>query len=166
MSQAIGLALGANLGDRLATLQAARDHLLDLARPRTCLQAPVYHSMPVACPAGAPGFLNTVLEIHSTLAAEEILSRALAIETRLGRVRTGTPNAPRTIDIDLLYCGDQRIHTPRLELPHPRLRERRFVLQPLADIRPGLVLPGDPRSIRECLDALADDPLDPAALDW
>ena len=143
-----GIALGSNLGPRLANLQAAREALRRLARPGSeLLQAPVYQTAPLACPDGSPDFFNTVVEICYDGTPRELLRHTQAIETSLGRSRGATRHAPRLIDIDLLYFGDATHAGDGLDLPHPRLTQRRFVLQPLADIRPGLILPGEHRTI-------------------
>ena len=107
------------------------------------LQAPVYQTSPLACPAGSPDFFNTVVEISYDGSPEELLQHTQAIELTLGRCRSSTHHAPRSIDIDLLYFGDATHASDGLVIPHPRLTQRRFVLQPLADIRPELILPGD-----------------------
>jgi 2-amino-4-hydroxy-6-hydroxymethyldihydropteridine diphosphokinase len=86
-----------------------------------------------------------------------LLEKTRSIEIRLGRLRGSERNAPRTIDIDLLYLGEETLDHPELTLPHPRIAERRFVLQPLADIRPELVLPGRQRSVSEMLAHLVTD---------
>jgi 2-amino-4-hydroxy-6-hydroxymethyldihydropteridine diphosphokinase len=152
MSTSAGLALGSNIGDRLAHLKRARDRLRLLSSPPDqLLQAPIYQTAPVACPDGSPDFYNTVVEIQFEGSARQLLDAALALELELGRDRSAGPNAPRIIDIDLLYLGDESITETGLDLPHPRLTARRFVLQPLADIRPGLVLPGDSATIDEHL---------------
>jgi 2-amino-4-hydroxy-6-hydroxymethyldihydropteridine diphosphokinase len=150
-----GIALGSNLGDRHGNLQAALDALRIIATPdQPILTAPLYQTKPLFCPPGSPDFLNTVVEISFDGTALELLEETQAAEIRMGRVRGAQRNTPRVIDIDLLYFGDQVIETEALILPHPRLHERRFVLQPLADIRPDLVLPGHTQSIREMLAGL------------
>lgn len=156
MSTRAGLALGSNLGNRLAHLRQARDRLRELSADGL-LQAPIYQTAPVACPDGSPDFYNTVVEIRFEGSARELLTAALKLELELGRDRSAGPNAPRTIDIDLLYVGEETIAEDDLELPHPRLTERRFVLQPLADIDPGLMLPGDTATIAEHLAHLDTD---------
>ena len=154
MSTKAGIALGSNLGNRLRHLQDARDLLRGIAEPGSLLQAPVYRTEPVACPPDSPDFYNTVVEIRYSGSARELLDATQGIESRLGRVASPERNAPRVIDVDILYFGDERIEGESLELPHPRLTSRRFVLQPLADIRPDLVLPGDQVSIVEHLQHL------------
>jgi len=86
-----------------------------------------------------------------------LLEKTRSMEIRLGRQRGSERNAPRTIDIDLLYLGEQTLDHPELKLPHPRIGERRFVLQPLADIRPELILPGQRHTVSEMLAELATD---------
>ncbi len=149
----VGIALGSNLGPRLANLQAARDLLRSLARPGTkLLQAPIYQTAPLHCPTGSPDFFNTVVEIDYDATPDELLHHTQAIETALGRTRiAAATNAPRLIDVDILYFDAAARQTAELQLPHPRLRQRRFVLQPLADIRPHLILPGDDLTIAEHL---------------
>jgi 2-amino-4-hydroxy-6-hydroxymethyldihydropteridine diphosphokinase len=151
VSQRAGIALGSNLGNRLRHLQDARDLLQGIAEPGSLLQAPIYQTEPVACPPESPDFYNTVVEIRYAGSAHDLLDATQAIEFRLGRIASPERNAPRVIDVDILYFGDERIDGGLLDLPHPRLTSRRFVLQPLADIRPDLVLPGDQVSIAEHL---------------
>jgi 2-amino-4-hydroxy-6-hydroxymethyldihydropteridine diphosphokinase len=144
------VALGSNLGNRLKNLQSARDLLRNVAVAGTFRQAPVYQTEPVACPDGSPDFYNTVVTFDYAGSAHDLLDATQAIEFRLGRT-AAERNAPRVIDVDILYFGDLRIDGEILDLPHPRLTSRRFVLQPLADLQPGLVLPGDQVSIAEHL---------------
>jgi len=140
----VGIALGSNLGPRLANLRAARELLRRLTRPGDeLLQAPIYQTAPLACPDGSPDFFNTVVEIGYDGSPAELLQHTQAIELTLGRTRSTTHHAPRSIDIDLLYFGAATHASVGLVIPHPRLTQRRFVLQPLADIRPELILPGD-----------------------
>lgn len=139
----VGIALGSNLGDRLAHLHAAYDALREIAHPgEPVLQAPVYQTEPLLCPPGSPLFYNTVVEITFEGEPLTLLQLTQSIEKKLGRSAAPERNAPRVIDVDLLYFGERIIDTWNLVLPHPRIGERRFVLQPLAEIRPELVLPG------------------------
>ncbi len=154
----VGIALGSNLGDRLKHLQAARECLRKIATPgEPFLSAPVYQTEPLLCPPGSPYFYNTVVEISFEGSALDLLELTQGIENKLGRKGSLERNAPRVIDVDLLYFGDELIDTEALVLPHPRLVERRFVLQPLTDIRSALVLPGQHRDIRELLARLDSD---------
>jgi 2-amino-4-hydroxy-6-hydroxymethyldihydropteridine diphosphokinase len=147
----VGIALGSNVGNRLKHLQDARDMLGRIAVPGSLLQAPVYQTEPVECPPGSPDFYNTVVEIAYAGTPHDLLDATQGIEFHLGRTAEPERNAPRVIDLDILYFGDERIYGEILDLPHPRLTSRRFVLQPLAEIRPDLILPGDQVSIAEHL---------------
>lgn len=134
----VGIALGSNLGDRLKNLQAARDLLKSIAADGLVRQAPVFLTEPVNCPPGSPDFFNTVLEISYEGTPFELLAQTQAFQKQLGRTEVRERNAPRPIDIDLIYFGTQTVSTDSLELPHPRYRERDFVMQPLHFIRPDL----------------------------
>jgi 2-amino-4-hydroxy-6-hydroxymethyldihydropteridine diphosphokinase len=147
-----GVALGSNIGDRLENLRAARKAISDLANVKPpILSSAVYETEPVGCEPGAGKFLNAVVEFEYEGDPAGLLEQLIQIEEALGRRRDHPQNVSRTIDIDLLYCGDQRINDERLQLPHPRLHLRTFVLRPLADIRPELVLLGEKKTIRELL---------------
>jgi 2-amino-4-hydroxy-6-hydroxymethyldihydropteridine diphosphokinase len=151
----VGIALGSNLGDRIRNIQAAVERLREIAvadEPVLCAQ--VYQTEPMLCPPGSPDFYNSTIEISFSGRPSELLELTQAFEKNLGRSPAVIRNSPRVIDIDLLYFGDEMIDTEDLVLPHPRIAERRFVLQPLADIRPDLVLPGQHRTVAELLDAL------------
>jgi len=131
--------VGANLGDAESTV---RDALRSLGRIDGCRLgrcSPLYRSAPWQ--AQGPDFINAVAELQTMLPAVQLLNELQAIETAGGRVRS-VPSAPRTLDLDLLLYGDLVQHGATLTLPHPRLHQRAFVLRPLADIDPGLILPG------------------------
>jgi len=148
----IGIALGSNLGDRTANLRTARSAIVDLATDTSSVLASrVYETDPVGCEPGAGKFLNAVLEIEYDGDPSELLEQLIRIEELLGRDRNHAPNISRKVDIDLLYANDLVVDNERLQLPHPRLHQRRFVLQPLADIRSDLVLPGQSKTISELL---------------
>lgn len=154
----VGIALGSNLGDRMANLQSACDRLRELADDSDVfLMAPVYQSEPCLCPPDSPDFLNTVVEFEFTGTAQELLEKTQAIQRELGREPKAERNAPRVIDIDLLYLGDQVIEQDGLELPHPRMTMRRFVMKPLADIAPDFVLPDQVVTVAELLALLPHD---------
>lgn len=157
-----GLALGSNLGQRLTNLHAAVELLRAIARPAgRVLLAPIYQSAPVDCPDASPDFYNTVIEIDYDGTSSELFHHTQAIEAKLGRPPAAQRHAPRLIDVDLLYFGDESLTHGPLLLPHPRLTQRRFVLQPLADIRPDLILPGDSSSIADHLRRLlSNEPAD------
>ena len=133
--------LGSNLGDRAGTIVRALE-LLD-AVPQTSFEraATVRETAPVGF-LDQPPFLNTVALVRTALRPRQLLEHLLAIERRLGRVRTSERYGPRTLDLDLLLYGDEQVDEDGLRVPHPRLHERRFVLEPLADLDPGLVVPG------------------------
>ena len=154
----VGIALGSNLGNRLANLHAARECLRQIATPgATFLQASTYQTEPRFCPPDSPFFYNSVVEIAYDGDPLMLLKLTQSIEKTLGRIASPERNSPRLIDIDLLYFGDEILDSEALILPHPRLGERRFVLQPLAEIRPDLVLPGQTQSVAELLAQLASD---------
>ena len=149
----VGLSLGSNLGDRLANLAAARRRLLTLPGVRLLAASPVYETEPVDVPPPyrSLAFLNAVLIVAGDQAPVEWQRATAQIETELGRVRTADRCAPRVMDIDILFIGGQCRDDGGLILPHPRWAQRRFVLQPLADVRPDLVLPGAAETVRQIL---------------
>jgi 2-amino-4-hydroxy-6-hydroxymethyldihydropteridine diphosphokinase len=154
----VGIALGSNLGDRLSHIRAALLELRELATPGApFLEASVWQTEPLLCPPGSPMFLNSVVEIGYGGSPFELLEMTKSIEKRLGRAAVAMRNAPRIIDVDLLYFDDHIIDTEQLVLPHPRIGERRFVLQPLAEIRPDLILPGQLGDIQFLLAALESE---------
>jgi 2-amino-4-hydroxy-6-hydroxymethyldihydropteridine diphosphokinase len=146
----IYLGLGSNVGDREANLRAAIERLQgpDL---RVLRVSPVYETEPVGY-ADQRWFWNTVAEAETELFPLQLLARAGQVERALGR-RRSIPNGPRTIDIDVLLYGNTIMKSPSLEIPHPRIAERRFVLAPLADLAPELRHPVLRRTVRELLDA-------------
>jgi 2-amino-4-hydroxy-6-hydroxymethyldihydropteridine diphosphokinase len=152
-----GIALGSNLGDRLANLRAARQALVDLANVKPpVLSSPVYETEPVDCEPGAGKFLNAVVEIEYDGDPSELLEQLVRVEESLGRERDHARNVSRKIDIDLLYTGDLSVKNERLQLPHPRMHLRKFVMRPLADIRPDLRLPDQTKTARELLAQIKD----------
>ena len=154
-----GIALGSNLGDRLLSLTTARDHIVSLSDTTTpLLSSDVYESDPIECEASAEKFLNAVIEIGYDGSSRELLSALQEIETKLGRAPDHQPNRSRAIDLDLLYHGSRTFDEPALQLPHPRLHLRGFVLQPLAEIRPNLVLPGQTKTVRQLAAELSPSP--------
>lgn len=165
----VGIALGSNLGERRENLQAARQALREISTPGADFrQASIYQTEPLLCPPGSPVFYNSVVEMDFRGSALELLQVTQAMEKSLGRNAVPIRNAPRVIDIDLLYFGEEIIDHADLTLPHPRLHERRFVLQPLAEIRPNLILPGHSKSIGQMLGDLRSDepPLIQVVADW
>ena len=152
----IGIALGSNLGDRIENLRAARNAIAVFALDNSMLASRVYETDPVGCEPGAAKFLNAVVEIEYDGDPTELLEKLIRIEESLGRDRDHARNSSRKIDIDILYADQLDVKNERLQLPHPRMHEREFVLQPLADIRPDLILPNQTQTVRELLAQLKD----------
>ena len=151
------VALGSNLGDRPGNLRAARKAILGLSNVKPpVLSSAIYETEPVDCEPGAEKFLNAVVEFDYEGDPASLLERLIRIEEALGRKRDHPRNVSRSIDIDLLYCGDCSIENERLKLPHPRMHLRKFVVQPLADIRAELILPGQEKTVGELLADLKD----------
>ncbi len=147
-----GIALGSNLGDRAENMRHGIELLLErVPGVKLNASAPVYETEPVDCEPGTQSFLNTVIEIEADCTPRELHAHLKAVESALGRPEQRERNSPRTLDLDLLYADAVISDDPELILPHPRLHLRRFVLQPLADIRPDLVLPGQQHSVAELL---------------
>ncbi|MBL8860519.1 MAG: pantoate--beta-alanine ligase [Planctomycetes bacterium] len=147
------IAVGSNLGDRAATLDGAVAALAGLPNTRVVARSRWRETEAVGGAAGAPRFLNGAVLVETGLGPRELLERLLSIEARAGRVRTpGLRDEPRTLDLDLVAHGRAIVDEPGLTLPHPRAEERLFVLEPLAEIAPDLVLQ---RSGRNVLEALA-----------
>jgi len=137
-----GVALGSNLGERLANLRNARKEIAALRGVLPPMRSSaIYETEPVGCEQGAAKFLNATIEFGYAGEAPDLMRALAAIEKLLGRSAPHARNVSRTIDLDLLYFGELEIETDELQLPHPRITEREFVLRPLADIRPELILP-------------------------
>jgi 2-amino-4-hydroxy-6-hydroxymethyldihydropteridine diphosphokinase len=138
----VAVAIGSNLGERLANLRNARKDIAALAGALPPMRSSgIYETEPVGCEKGAAKFLNAAIEFGYAGEALDLLRKLAGIEKMLGRPATHPRNVSRTIDLDLLYFGDLEIESADLQLPHPRIPEREFVLRPLADIRPDLILP-------------------------
>jgi len=138
------IGLGANLGDPESQVRRAFAALAELPRTRLLAASSLYRSAPVGVVAQLD-FINAVAEVETALAARALLDALLAEEMRFGRTRE-FPKAPRTLDLDLLLYGDRVIAEPGLVVPHPRMHERAFVLAPLAEIAPDIVIPGKGRA--------------------
>jgi 2-amino-4-hydroxy-6-hydroxymethyldihydropteridine diphosphokinase len=146
----VAVALGSNLGDRRAHLDFAVAKLRSLLRH---LAVSRYHdTVPVGITGPQPLYLNAAATGETMLSAQDLLDALLAIEGARGRERP-YPNAPRTLDLDLILYADLVVEGPGLTVPHPRFRERRFVLEPLAEIAPEAIDPVTGRTIRELLAA-------------
>ncbi len=144
------IAVGSNLGDRRSNLEEAGRLLASSPGIQFVRSSRVHETEPVGGPKQGR-YLNAVWEISTQLPAADLLGRLLAIEERLGRVRT-VPNAPRTIDLDILFYGNEHIRLPGIEIPHPRLHERLFVLEPLAELVPAWVHPVLQRTVKQMLE--------------
>lgn len=147
------IALGANLGDRAANLHRALELLkqspgIEVIRASSLIENPA-----VGGPANSPAFLNGAAEISTTLSSRALLDQLLEIEKQLGRVRS-EKWSPRTIDLDLLLYGSQIINEQGLTVPHPLMHQRRFVLEPLAELAPAIVHPVFNRTIADLLKSL------------
>lgn len=134
------VALGANLGQARAAVLQALQALASISGTQVTGLSALYRTAPYE--AQGPDFINAVARIDTRLTAPDLLDALQAIENQAGRLRPYV-NAPRSLDLDLLFYGDAQMHSPRLNLPHPRWRERAFVLYPLADVWPQRVSPQD-----------------------
>lgn len=143
------LGIGSNLGDRKSYLETARKFVEEIPQTRFLRSSSVRQTDPVGGPAQGK-FLNAVWEIETELSPRELKDRLLGIEIQLGRKRS-EPNAPREIDLDILFYGDQIVKEERLQIPHPRLHERRFVLEPLCELAPELPHPVLKKTMKEFL---------------
>ncbi|MBI4353761.1 MAG: 2-amino-4-hydroxy-6-hydroxymethyldihydropteridine diphosphokinase [Candidatus Omnitrophica bacterium] len=146
------LGLGTNDGDRLANISNAAQTLAVSGTIRLVQMATITETKPVGGPPQAD-FLNTVLEIDTSLAPQELLESLKQFERHLGRVPSSQRWGPRVIDLDILLYDDRIVTEPQLVIPHPQMHHRRFVLEPLAQLAPALVHPVLKRTIQELLDA-------------
>jgi 2-amino-4-hydroxy-6-hydroxymethyldihydropteridine diphosphokinase len=159
MSNAIAyLGLGANLGDAKATIARAIEMIAGLPGTRVLARARLYRTKPVG-PPGQPDYANTAVKIATGLSPRALLDAVKGIERALGRVPSERWG-PRVIDVDLLLFGESSVAEPELTIPHAELANRRFVLAPLFDLAPELVVPGLGKNVRALLGALGGDPGD------
>jgi 2-amino-4-hydroxy-6-hydroxymethyldihydropteridine diphosphokinase len=152
-----GIALGSNVGDRAAELDAGVVFLRSLAVDGLARVSSTLETAPVDCPPGSPPFLNGAAEIRidtEVLPPRTLLEKLKEFEASRGRAKSGEVNAPRPVDLDILYYACLTINEPGLTIPHPRAHLRRFVLEPLSELRPDLVLPGQTLMVRELLEQL------------
>jgi 2-amino-4-hydroxy-6-hydroxymethyldihydropteridine diphosphokinase len=149
------VALGSNIGDSESILPRAMERLAQFST-RPMSKSSLWHTTPVNCPPGSPHFVNAVVGLspRAEETAESLLAKLLQLEKDFGRKPKLVQNEPRRLDLDLISFGQEFRSTKELTLPHPRACERRFVLQPLAEIAPDLILPGQTRTIAELLAAL------------
>jgi len=164
----VGVALGSNVGDRLENLRKARSAIHSLSKVTApFLASSIYATAPIDCESGAGEFLNAVIELGYEGDPRDLMMAFQGIEASLGRPSRRTRNESRTIDIDLLYAGDMQVHDRALEIPHPRMAGRLFVMQPLAEIRPELILPGQQKAAAEIVAALQkSDTVRPLTNEW
>jgi len=149
------IALGSNVGDSPTILRRAMDQLEALSR-KPLLRSSLWQTTPVDCPPGSPTFVNAVVALYPLPDENSwsLLTKMLAMEKEFGRLPKKVINEPRRLDLDLIAFGDEISSRPELVLPHPRAHERRFVLQPLSEIAPNLILSGHRRTVAQLLAAL------------
>jgi 2-amino-4-hydroxy-6-hydroxymethyldihydropteridine diphosphokinase len=150
------IALGSNLGDRVENLLLARERIAS-PHVRLTRASSIYETAPREI-VDQPWFLNQVVIAETTLFPRQLLARLLRIEQEMGRQRT-VAKGPRVIDLDILLFGDAVIHTAGLEIPHPRMAERRFVLEPLAELAAALRPPRGSHTVQEMLSKVMDQPV-------
>ncbi len=154
----IGLGLGSNMGDRLGHLTQAKERIVAIPGVKLVAQSPVYDTDPIDVPDEFAGltFLNSVLIIQTSVSIHRLIGSFQSVEREMGRRHDAVRNMPRPIDIDIIYADQIRIKADRVTIPHPRWASRRFVVQPLSDVRPDLHIPGRSGTVSAVLSGLAD----------
>jgi 2-amino-4-hydroxy-6-hydroxymethyldihydropteridine diphosphokinase len=149
------IALGSNLGDSARIIRSAFEKL-QLLTDQPLAKSSLWRSEPVNCPPGSPPFINAVaaLEPRAAETPETLLDRLKALEEKFGRLPKKLINEPRPLDLDLIAFGRRIVTLPKLILPHPRAHVRRFVLQPLSEIAPDFILPGETKTVAQLLTEL------------
>jgi 2-amino-4-hydroxy-6-hydroxymethyldihydropteridine diphosphokinase len=152
------IALGSNLGDSRVLVRQATERLEQLSEVQI-LKSSLWQTTPVDCPSGSPMFVNAVVGFppRKDETPESLLRKLQAMEKEFGRTPKKVLNEARPLDLDLIAFANETRDTPQLVLPHPRARERRFVLQPLSEIAPDLILPGQTKSVAQLLSELPPD---------
>jgi len=164
-----GIAFGSNLGNRLSNLRQAKRLLLhQCPNPQGASFSQVYETEPVNCPKEANNFFNAVGNFPFPLPPQDVLNICMQIESAFERPDEREKNIPRTIDLDIIYAGSLTKNSKNLIIPHPKLYERRFVLEPLSTIMPALVLPHQKKTILQHLNAIesSEPPLKKIANTW
>jgi 2-amino-4-hydroxy-6-hydroxymethyldihydropteridine diphosphokinase len=152
-----GIAFGSNLGNRFENLRLGARALLEQSHSRLVSASNVYETEPVDCPEGSSLYLNAVITLDAIQTPHELHRIMQSVEAQFGRPSVRALNAPRELDLDILFADGLTMKDEQLTIPHPRLHLRRFVLQPLADICPEMVLPGQRQSVTSLLARLEDD---------
>jgi 2-amino-4-hydroxy-6-hydroxymethyldihydropteridine diphosphokinase len=157
-SKLVFVALGSNLGDSRQIILQAFEQLQEFS-VAPILKSSLWQTTPVDCPPGSPKFVNAVAGLLPLAdeTPESLFKKLRKVEKEFGRRPKKVTNEPRSLDLDLIMFGDEIRNSPKLILPHPRAHLRRFVLQPLSEIAPGFVLPGQGKMVAEVLAALATD---------
>ena len=164
----VGLSLGSNMGDRLAHMRTARDEIKQWDGVRLIAQSRLYETEPVDVTEDIRHleFLNAVLIVESDRSAGQWMENLHLLEFRMGRVRGADRNDPRPMDVDILYIDDECIDSGGIIVPHPRWAKRRFVVQPLSEVRPEMILPGAGKCVREILAGLSGEKVSVYLNDW
>ena len=154
----VGLSLGSNMGDRLAHLKNAKTMILGHPGIMPATQSPVYETEPVDVPSEfqAVHFLNAILIVKTLIHLPQLMRTFQFLEQEIGRVPNTVVNAPRPMDIDIIYADGLQVQEQYIVIPHPLWQERRFVVQPLCDVRPELKIPGQTGTVVDVLAGLSD----------